>query len=89
MIRGMADDADEAAGRPPPLDLDIALHEGEVTYGNVGTEDRLDFTVIGRAVNEARRLEGPCKELGLLLLVSDWFASRARGAGEGAVRGAA
>jgi len=32
----------------PPLDLDIALHEGEVIHGNVGTENRLDFTVIGR-----------------------------------------
>ena len=59
--------------RHPPLGLDIALHEGEVTYGNVGTENRLDFTVIGPAVNEARRLEGLCKVLGLLLLVSDWF----------------
>jgi adenylate cyclase len=58
----------------PPLGLDIALHEGEVTYGNVGTEDRLDFTVIGPAVNEASRLAGLCKELGLPLLVSDSFA---------------
>ncbi|HEX6102849.1 MAG TPA: adenylate/guanylate cyclase domain-containing protein, partial [Alphaproteobacteria bacterium] len=60
------DEAEAAAGHPP-LGLDIALHEGEVTYGNVGTEDRLDFTVIGPAVNEASRLEGLCKELGLAL----------------------
>jgi adenylate cyclase len=70
------DEAEAAAGHPP-LGLDIALHEGEVTYGNVGTEDRLDFTVIGPAVNEASRLEGLCKELGLPLLVSDSFASAA------------
>jgi adenylate cyclase len=63
--------------RHPPLRLDIALHEGEAIHGNVGTENRLDFTVFGRAVNEARRLEGPCKELGLLLLASEPFANAA------------
>jgi adenylate cyclase len=39
-----------------PLKVGIALHVGEVMYGNVGTDERLDFTVIGRAVNEAARL---------------------------------
>jgi adenylate cyclase len=63
-------EAEVAAGRPA-LAVDIALHEGDVTYGNVGTADRLDFTVIGPAVNEATRLEGLCKELGRHLLVSD------------------
>jgi hypothetical protein len=36
----------------PFADVDIALHVGEVLYGNVGAVDRLDFTVIGPAVNE-------------------------------------
>jgi adenylate cyclase len=61
----------ERAARNPPLALDIALHAGEVTYGNVGTADRLDFTVIGPAVNEVSRLEGLCKEVGRHLLISD------------------
>jgi adenylate cyclase len=62
--------AEQAAGNPA-LALDIALHAGEVTYGNVGTADRLDFTVIGPAVNEVSRLEGLCEALDRPLLVSD------------------
>jgi len=56
-----------------PIDLGISLHVGEVTYGNVGGEDRLDFTVIGPAVNLASRLEGLCKITGNKLLVSRDF----------------
>jgi len=57
--------------------LDIALHVGTVQYGNVGTDTRLDFTVIGPAVNEAARIEVLCKELGQSLLMSEAFASAA------------
>lgn len=57
--------------------LDIALHVGTVQYGNVGTDARLDFTVIGPAVNEAARIELLCKELGHNLLVSQAFAAAA------------
>lgn len=70
-----------AAGLPA-TQLDIALHIGEVLYGNVGTETRLDFTVIGPAVNEASRIELLCKELGQNLLISDRFhdaANKCRG----------
>jgi adenylate cyclase len=63
-------------GKPTP-GLDIALHVGTVQYGNVGTDARLDFTVIGPAVNEAARIEVLCKELGYPLLVSDDFAAAA------------
>jgi adenylate cyclase len=70
-------DATEAAAGNPPLPVDIALHQGEVTYGNVGTADRLDFTVIGPAVNQAARLEGLCKEVGRRLVVSDSFVRAA------------
>ena len=69
--------AAEAAAGHPVLALDIALHEGEVTYGNVGTADRLDFTAIGPAINEATRLEALCKELGRNLLISDSFVRAA------------
>jgi adenylate cyclase len=65
-----------AAGKPTP-GLDIALHVGHVHYGNVGVDARLDFTVIGRAVNEAARIELLCKELGRNLLVSRAFADAA------------
>jgi adenylate cyclase len=65
-----------SAGRQA-LTVDLGLHEGEVTYGNVGTIDRLDFTVIGPAVNEASRLEGLCKELDVSLLISDSFVRAA------------
>lgn len=60
----------------PEMAADLVLHFGEVVYGNVGTDRRLDFTVIGRAVNEASRIEGHCEPLGRALLVSDTFAAR-------------
>ncbi len=69
-------DTEVAAGYPA-LAIDIALHESEVTYGNVGTADRLDFTAIGPAINEATRLEGLCRELGRHLLISDSFVGAA------------
>ncbi|MEZ2131907.1 MULTISPECIES: adenylate/guanylate cyclase domain-containing protein [unclassified Sinorhizobium] len=58
----------------PPLEVGIALHVGDVMYGNVGTDERLDFTVIGRAVNEAARLQGLTKQLGHPVLASASFA---------------
>jgi adenylate cyclase len=58
----------------PVLRLHIALHYGEVFYGNVGTAGRLDFTVIGRAVNEASRIEELCETVGRSLLISVAFA---------------
>jgi adenylate cyclase len=54
--------------------VDLALHIGEVLYGNVGAADRLDFTVIGPAVNEAARIETLCEPLGRSALVSAEFA---------------
>jgi adenylate cyclase len=52
------------------LDVGVALHLGEVLYGNIGTPERLDFTVVGSAVNEASRMEGLCRPLGRNVLVS-------------------
>ncbi len=52
----------------------IALHVGEVMYGNIGSSNRLDFTVIGPAVNLTSRIEGMCRKLGPNILVSDSFA---------------
>jgi len=56
------------------LGFGIALHVGEVMYGNVGAADRLDFTVVGPAVNLASRLEARCRTLGPSILISDEFA---------------
>ena len=61
-------------GAAEPMNVVVALHLGEVVYGNIGAADRLDFTVIGPAVNEAARIEGLCKELDRTLLASASFA---------------
>ena len=58
----------------PPLAFGTGLHRGDLTYGNIGTEGRLDFTVIGPAVNEASRIEGLCKPLDTSILISSRFA---------------
>ncbi len=65
----------EAHGEPT-LRLDIALNFGEVVYGNVGASRRLDFTVIGRAVNETCRMEALCDDLDRDNLPSEIFARR-------------
>lgn len=67
--------AARAAAGDPTLDLDVALHVGRVMYGNVGSPRRLDFTVIGPAVNEVSRIEPLCKVLGRRLLMSGRFAT--------------
>ncbi len=54
----------------PELTAGLALHVGEVLYGNVGAEDRLDLTVIGPAVNLVSRIEHLCADMGLPLVVS-------------------
>ena len=58
----------------PPLAIVVALHAGTVIYGNIGAADRLDFTVIGPAVNLVSRIEALAKSLNLPIVVSDTFA---------------
>jgi adenylate cyclase len=69
--------AERAAAGLPVMELDLALHLGEVFYGNVGSADRLDFTVIGPAVNEAARIEALCGQYERNLLISETFARAA------------
>jgi adenylate cyclase len=63
----------EAGGRAP-LNYGIGVHVGDVMYGNIGSQTRLDFTVIGPAVNMASRLETLTKQLGKPVLLSGAFA---------------
>jgi adenylate cyclase len=58
----------------PPLEIVVALHVGSAIYGNIGAADRLDFTVIGPAVNLVSRIEGVAKSLNVPIIVSDDFA---------------
>jgi adenylate cyclase len=64
------------------LDFGVALHIGDVMYGNIGTSQRLDFTVIGPAVNLTARLESLAGALGEPIVVS---AEIAKALGNGAV----
>jgi class 3 adenylate cyclase len=75
---GMAhfDRTREAQGLPP-LRFGMALHLGDVFWGNIGAADRLDFTAIGPAVNLVSRLEGLCKPLGRSVLISGAVAAEA------------
>jgi len=69
---GIAELADIDGWRP--LRTGIALHEGEVFFGNIGAPARLDFTVIGSAVNEASRVEALQKTLGRSILITETVA---------------
>ena len=62
-----------------PLNYGIGLHVGDVMYGNIGSRSRLDFTVIGPAVNMASRLEALTKQLGRTVLLSQAFADLVKG----------
>jgi adenylate cyclase len=58
----------------PPLKVVVALHVGTAFYGNIGAADRLDFTVIGPAVNLVSRMQALGKALDVPIILSDDFA---------------
>jgi adenylate cyclase len=75
---GMAHlDKERAKQGLAPLPFGVALHLGEIFWGNIGAADRLDFTAIGPAVNLASRLEGLCRPLQKTILVSGTLATQA------------
>jgi adenylate cyclase len=67
----------ENRGRPL-LRIGVGLHYGEVTLGNVGTERRMELTVVGNTVNVASRLEGLTRKLGRAIIASDSLLAQAR-----------
>ncbi len=69
------DDVNSKRQDLPPLRYGIGLHLGTVTYGNIGIPERLEFTVIGAAANEAARVESMTKEVGKPVLTSAAFAA--------------
>jgi adenylate cyclase len=75
VARKAVDDANRVRGAAPEIRWGLALDLGEVYYGNVSTPDRLDFTVIGSAVNQAARLEALAATLDEPLVVSAEFAA--------------
>jgi adenylate cyclase len=79
----------------PVSDMYLGLHAGEVFYGNIGSTERLDFTVLGPAVNETSRIAAMCRSVEQPVLVSEAFAnvgcmrSRLVSVGRYALRGVA
>ena len=59
----------------PVTDMYLGLHVGNVFYGNVGSQERLDFTVLGPAVNEASRIAAMCRSVDQPILMSAAFAN--------------
>ena len=58
----------------PTTQVYLGLHIGEVFYGNIGSDERLDFTVVGPAVNETARIAAMCRSVERNVLVSQAFA---------------
>jgi adenylate cyclase len=58
----------------PTTDMYLGLHVGVVLYGNIGSRERLDFTVVGPAVNEVSRIAAMCRSAEQPMLVSAAFA---------------
>jgi adenylate cyclase len=74
--RSVADVNQHRAAKALPItDMYLALHIGDVFYGNIGSKDRLDFTVVGPAVNEVSRIAAMCRSVDQPLLVSSTFAA--------------
>ena len=59
----------------PSTDMYLGLHIGVVFYGNIGSTERLDFTVVGPAVNEVARIAAMCRSVDQPILISSAFAA--------------
>jgi adenylate cyclase len=63
----------------PATEMYLGLHIGEVFYGNIGSKERLDFTVVGPAVNEVSRIAAMCRSVDQPILMSAAFTSSVAG----------
>jgi adenylate cyclase len=68
---------DRSSRNLPTTNAYLGLHIGEVFYGNIGSQDRLDFTVVGPAVNEVSRIAALCRSVERDVLISSAFFSAA------------
>ena len=59
----------------PTTDMYLGLHLGVVFYGNIGSKERLDFTVVGPAVNEVARIAAMCRSVDQPILISSTFVA--------------
>ena len=73
--------ARRTAENRPATSAHVGLHVGEVFYGNIGSDDRLDFTVVGPAVNEVSRIASMCRSVDRELLMSSAFRAGLDAAG--------
>ncbi|MGF7210131.1 adenylate cyclase [Skermanella aerolata] len=69
-------DERRTAMESPITSVYLGLHIGEVFYGNIGSKDRLDFTVVGPAVNEVSRIASMCRSVDRDVVMSAEFAAR-------------
>jgi adenylate cyclase len=77
--QAQANIAELAGSAMPGLRFGLALHIGDVLYGNIGSGNRLDFTCIGPAVNFAARIEKLAGQLGRAIVASEEFARHCSG----------
>ena len=63
----------------PPLDMGLGLNTDKIVAGNIGSQKRMDYTMIGDGVNLAARLESACKQYSARILISDYTYKKLKG----------
>jgi adenylate cyclase len=80
MMRSLATYNRERAERgAKPVNIGVGLNTDMIVSGNIGSQKRMDYTVIGDGVNLAARIEGACKQYGAQVLLSEYTVARLKG----------